>query len=196
MPRTEDGEFELVLGNKQLLSVFFIIVILLGVFFTMGYIVGRNSGPVSASTDRGAAPVPLTPRPDAPSSMPKTPAPTAAVDSQANPPAEPSSKPLEAQPVKPAEKPLEVPAVTSSLRVVNPEAGQMYIQVSSMLAQPEAEIMVEVLGKKGFRSIIAPGPNSGKFRVLVGPVQDAGDAGKVKSDLEQAGFRGAFVKKY
>ena len=45
MPRNEDGEFELVVGNKQLRSVFFIVVILIGVFFTMGYIVGRNSGP-------------------------------------------------------------------------------------------------------------------------------------------------------
>lgn len=52
MPKNEDGEFELILGNRQLLSVFFIVVILLGVFFTMGYIVGRNSAPVIA-TDSG-----------------------------------------------------------------------------------------------------------------------------------------------
>ena len=45
MPTNEEGEFELVLGNKQLLSVFFIVVVLLGVFFTMGYIVGRNMSP-------------------------------------------------------------------------------------------------------------------------------------------------------
>ena len=42
MPNNDDGEFELILGNRQLLSVFFVIVILLGVFFTMGYIVGRK----------------------------------------------------------------------------------------------------------------------------------------------------------
>ena len=48
MPRNDDGEFELILGNRQLMSVFFIVVILLGVFFTMGYIVGRNSSPVGA----------------------------------------------------------------------------------------------------------------------------------------------------
>ena len=47
MPKNEEGEFELVLGNKQLLSVFFIVVILLGVFFTMGYIVGRNTSEVA-----------------------------------------------------------------------------------------------------------------------------------------------------
>src|ERR1051325_2378000 len=43
MATNEEGEFELILGNKQLLSVFFIVVVLLGVFFTMGYIVGKNS---------------------------------------------------------------------------------------------------------------------------------------------------------
>src|SRR5262249_11033090 len=47
--RNEEGEFELVLANRQLLSVFFIVVILLGVFFTMGYIVGRSSGPVTTA---------------------------------------------------------------------------------------------------------------------------------------------------
>lgn len=52
MPRNDDGEFELVLGNRQLLSVFFIVVILLGVFFTMGYIVGRNSAPVLADVPK------------------------------------------------------------------------------------------------------------------------------------------------
>ena len=57
MPRNdasemEGSEFELVLGNKQLLSVFFIVVILLGIFFTMGYVVGRNSAPVDAAARR------------------------------------------------------------------------------------------------------------------------------------------------
>src|SRR5580704_13154019 len=56
MAKNEDGEFELVLGNRQLLSVFFIVVVLLGVFFTMGYIVGRNSAPVVAEAQRRAEP--------------------------------------------------------------------------------------------------------------------------------------------
>jgi cell division protein FtsN len=47
MPKNDDGEFELVLGNRQLLSGFFIIVILFGIFFTMGYFVGRSSSPSS-----------------------------------------------------------------------------------------------------------------------------------------------------
>ena len=43
MARNDEGEFELVLGNRQLLSVFFILVILMGVFFAMGYILGRTN---------------------------------------------------------------------------------------------------------------------------------------------------------
>lgn len=42
MTRTEN-EQEFVLGNRQLLSAFFVVVLLLGVFFVMGYIVGSNS---------------------------------------------------------------------------------------------------------------------------------------------------------
>src|SRR4051794_6620105 len=81
MPRNDDGEFELILGNKQLLSVFFIVIILLGVFFTMGYIVGRNSGPADtakrsgpdganpARTDGQSAMAPTTPQ-SAPTASP------------------------------------------------------------------------------------------------------------------------------
>ena len=63
LARTDEGEFELILGNRQLISVFLIVVILLGVFFSMGYIVGRNSAPLSPQctarrqTDRSRAAV-------------------------------------------------------------------------------------------------------------------------------------------
>src|SRR5579862_906811 len=41
---TQTGnEKELVLGNKQLISLFFVVVALCGVFFAMGYMIGRNS---------------------------------------------------------------------------------------------------------------------------------------------------------
>lgn len=45
MPKNEDGEFELVVGNKQLLSIVFILMVLFGVVFSMGYFLGRaNTG--------------------------------------------------------------------------------------------------------------------------------------------------------
>src|SRR5205807_1827309 len=43
MKNNETGEFELVVGNRQLLSGFAIVVLLFGVGVAMGYILGQNS---------------------------------------------------------------------------------------------------------------------------------------------------------
>ena len=51
MARNEDGEFELILGNKQLLSVFFLMVLLLGLCFVGGYVLGRSAAPVLNATN-------------------------------------------------------------------------------------------------------------------------------------------------
>src|SRR5213083_1384878 len=65
MPRNDEGDFELVLGNRQLLSGFFIVVILFAIFFSMGYIVGRHSSPApmntAAAANQDAAPVRASP---------------------------------------------------------------------------------------------------------------------------------------
>jgi hypothetical protein len=43
------GERELVLGNKQLLAIFFVAALLCGVFFAVGYVVGGNSAKAGAA---------------------------------------------------------------------------------------------------------------------------------------------------
>ena len=55
MTPDQDREFELVLGNKQLLSVLFVVFVLLGVFFAMGFVMGRNSVPVDIARDSGSS---------------------------------------------------------------------------------------------------------------------------------------------
>jgi hypothetical protein len=60
----------------------------------------------------------------------------------------------------------------------------------------EGELIVEMLTKKGFHAILAPGPDDKRYRVLVGPLKDAGDTGKAISDLEKLGFKGAFPRRY
>jgi hypothetical protein len=45
MRNNDTGEMELVLGNRHLLSGFFVVALLFGIAFAMGYIVGRNSAP-------------------------------------------------------------------------------------------------------------------------------------------------------
>jgi hypothetical protein len=57
MGQASEGEKELVLGNKQLISLFFVVVALCGVFFAMGYLVGLNSAkaPLASGGDSSSA---------------------------------------------------------------------------------------------------------------------------------------------
>src|SRR5882724_10802508 len=106
MAKNEVGEFELVLGNKQLLSVFFIVVILLGVFFTMGYIVGRNSGgagTLEATNRKGTDTKPTV------IDSPNAPAPTQVTPASERP--EPKREEPAPAPVVEKPKPVEVPKV-------------------------------------------------------------------------------------
>src|SRR4051794_33574892 len=48
-----DHETEIVLGNKQLFSLLFVVFVLLGVFFAMGYVMGRSTVSAEVSTPIG-----------------------------------------------------------------------------------------------------------------------------------------------
>jgi len=191
VPRNEDGEFELLLGNRQLMSVFFIVVILLGVFFAMGYIVGRNSSPVGApevaSRRPESKPLVETPAParedTPPVSAPKE---TASQQGPATEPAAPEPVTAPATAAKPSSR-----AATSG----QPESGKTYLQISAV-DRDKAEIYVERLRKNNFSAIAAEIPEKpGVFRVLVGPVSDVN---KARTDLQNASFPGkeALVKNF
>ena len=104
MPKNEDGEFELTLGNRQLLSMFFVVVVLLAVFFVMGYIVGRNSTPSQEpSIARKTDTKPMVVDSPAPTAATTAPTPTTPA------PAVESPRPLETAVEKPAEVKPEPP---------------------------------------------------------------------------------------
>jgi cell division septation protein DedD len=70
------------------------------------------------------------------------------------------------------------------------------VQVTAV-GKAEADVLAEVLARKGFRTLVAPGPNDKLFRVLVGPAKDINDVAKLKGDLEAAtGLKNTFVRKY
>jgi cell division septation protein DedD len=64
-----DGERELVLGNKQLLGIFFVATLLCGVFFAMGYVVGGNSAKSAAAASGDSAATPAGGQRDEPSAL-------------------------------------------------------------------------------------------------------------------------------
>jgi cell division protein FtsN len=206
LARNDDGEFELILGNRQLVSVFLIVVILLGVFFSMGYIVGRNSSPSTLADNHSAtsgkpivvdnSPHPATALPEEPTSTPAS----APPPEQASPAAE---KPSPTQGSTPSEKKAEAPkpvetkpspAEPAKRTAVGEPPPGMYLQVVAT-TRADAEIVSESLLKKGFRSMVAPIPDSPLNRVLVGPFRAAAELADARTRLEATGFK-PYVRKY
>ena len=161
MRNNETGEFELLVGNRTLLTGFFIVVLLFGVAFAMGYVVGQNSPrSVKGQVETAAAgPVSLTPADSRPQ-------PAAAVVAPPSAPAETPSTPASSSPesaptTQPAQSP--PPATTET-------APGSYWQVMAV-PQADAEVVAQALKEKGFPSSLSQGPNN-LMRVLVGPYSD------------------------
>ena len=206
MPKNDEGEFELILGNRQLISVFLIVVVLLGVFFSMGYIVGRNSAGASelARAEKPSPAAASDSSANADTSSSAASAQPPAADTDAAPPQ--TTPPAITQPEKPAEpapapaekhaKPKPAPAPESApASVAGDVPSGAYWQVVAT-ARPDAEIIAEALGKKGYHAILSPAPKDGVFRVLVGPLRDAPAQAQTRTGLEAAGFKNPILRKY
>ena len=199
MAHTE-GEKELVLGNKQLISLFFVIVALCGVFFALGYMMGRPSGKQlgaipdtsAASTPGGTASPAPAPAQDSPQSEP--PRETAPADVQPTPtdaqPQPPSTRTQAAHDVPPAAAPAAAPAPTPSAR----EEGATYLQVTA-LGRGDATNLVKTLKEQNFPVLLAESSKPDLFRVLVGPYHQTADVADAKARLKALGFANAFVQK-
>ncbi len=208
MRNNETGEYELVVGNKQLLSGFFIVVLLCAVAFAMGYVVGENSHTVKAPEMASAGGSPskaVDPRPEAASPAAPAPAPPRS-ETADPPPAEPKGTPADnspqpttrpardVEPEAPKRKPPEPKPAPPEPRPAPPEqkgtpesAPGQFWQVTATTNRDSAENLLQSLKEKGFPATLSPGPNN-FTRVLVGPYPDTAAMGKAKTDLESAGF--------
>jgi cytoskeletal protein RodZ len=205
LAKNEEGEFELVLGNRQLISVFLIVVILLAVFFSMGYIVGRNSAPGTATeTARNLGSTApdsqkTSPVPSSPPALQETPAPaaddsTTATHAEQPAPAEAKPAPAPPAPARATKQPKPEPAAERVPAAGEPAPG-VYWQVVAT-ARPDADIIAEALSKKGFHALVSPAPREGVYRVLVGPLKDAPTQAQTRTNLEAAGFKNPLMRKY
>jgi len=192
MRNNETGEFELVVGNRQLLSGFFIVVLLFAVAFAMGYVVGQNSPrSVKLASDAASAsavtsasdsrPMPASPVPAPPRVQPADQASQPAADGSPQPSTQPARDPNAA----PA---ASAPAPASSSLVPSASLPPGSFWQLMAIRQPEAEAMRQTLKDKGFPAVLSPGPNN-LTRVLVGPYSDTQSFGRAKTDIENAGFQ-------
>ena len=196
MKNNETGEFELVLGNRQLLSGFFIVALLFGVAFAMGYIVGRNSAPSpklqaeTAAAAQESRPQPAAPEAPPPAEpQPAQPGDASAQAAAADTPAQPTTQPAKDGPA--AAPP--VAAEQSNPAVVPEPAPGTYWQAIAV-PEAQAEIMAKALHDKGLPVSLTPGTKN-LTRVLVGPYSDTQALGRAKTELENAGFHPVILKK-
>ena len=88
------------------------------------------------------------------------------------------------------------PAATKSPGSFNPQPGQQFLQVVAV-GRDQALGVADVLHAKGFRAHAVPKPGDPRiYRVLIGPLRDAGDLSTTRDALRSIGFREVIVQKY
>jgi cell division septation protein DedD len=206
MLRTSESETEILLGNKQLLGIFFVVAILLGVAFYSGYMVGKGGAhktppaappPAADSTSTSLA-IPATGGethsvPADSGTPPDSTARTSTDTGSANEPAPLGSPKRKNAPPQPSP---DLTASAADTGTFAPRSGQTFLQVTAV-GHDEAIAIADVLQKKGFRAHAVPKPGSSKlYRVLVGPVRDTADLSSTRDSLRRTGFREVIVQRY
>ena len=189
---SDGDEKELVLGNKQLVSLFFVVVALCGVFFALGYMVRGNSLKSSAVTADNPAAATASPSDTLRRQQPEPPA----AESASPPPAQAAeAAPAETHPAQDVSATTApVSAAADAPSVAAPEAGASYVQVGA-LARADAESTVRTLREQHFPALLAASSKEGLYRVLVGPYHQTTDVADAKARLKTLGFADTIVQK-
>ncbi len=200
-----DGEKELVLGNKQLISLFFVVVALCGVFFAGGYMIGRNTSKAATVNSEGTAPAGAgSPVPRSQDSEPpretagEEPQPSgpAAADSQTAPASPEASNPGAASTQTQAahDTPVVPAAAPGPSASQDNTSGAIWLQVTA-LRRADADNLVKTLKEQNFPVVLAESSKPELFRVMVGPYHQTSDVADAKTRLKALGFANAFVQK-
>lgn len=199
--RTSESESEILLGNKQLLGIFFVVALLLTVAFYGGYKVGRGG-----STPKAAVPT-VTQEESAASAssgagethvVSAGPTPASEVESAStgkSAESQPLGSPKRKAPSHPESSEAEAGG-TSASESFAPQVGQQFLQVAAV-GRDEAEAVADVLHKKGFRAHAVPKPGNVKlYRVIIGPIRDTADLSSTREALMRTGFREVILQRY
>jgi cell division septation protein DedD len=181
---------EITLGTGKLLGIFFGLVVVCAVFFTMGYLLGKSSvdgahtqivGTTLGPSSAAGKPSALTKEPDAPAPAPSPDAnqqiPSAAGTTESSSSSSGSSP-------SPSTAPADIKSSPT---------GSFLVQVAAVSKQEDAEILVSALRKKQYPVFIASVPGDPLFHVQVGPFSTQLDAETMRNRLAGDGYN-AIVK--
>lgn len=192
-----EGEFEMVVGRRQIASWLFLIVLLMGAASTVAFMAGKMTAPAAARTAtdlpkaQKAAPAPSPTAPQTPSAAVAN-----ATNEPVNPAAPSVSTPLPQAtilnaPFAATKKPSDGPEPPI---FQEPKNGAVYLQMGAV-DHGMAMIFVEGLRKHGFDAMAAPGPSEKIFRVLIGPLPNPQAFARAQAEVDAIGL-GTFARKY
>jgi cell division septation protein DedD len=178
------------IGSRHILGLFFGVVVLCCIFFTLGYVMGRDQAhvagrgeppPKSAATDTATPPGWFVSTPNSSAAGKGA---GGAAPENAHPPATPPAK------TSPASAPPKAaaPAVGKFQPPLIPR-GAIVLQIAALTSDKDALAMAGALQEKGFPAfVLTPGADN-FYRVQVGPYADAKSADQAKRSLEHEGFK-------
>jgi DedD protein len=192
---------EITLSTGKLLGIFFALAIVCGVFFTMGYLLGKSTSAggrteiVASVPSSGSA----AGKPAAGNKTPET-------TTQTCPPGSPNCAPA-TTPVDTTSKPPDQSAgqaggsktsdqsaaTSGGAEVKNGAGGSFMVQVAAVSKQEDAEILKNALQKKQYPVFIANSAGDPLFHVQVGPFSEKKDADAMRARLAGDGYN-AIVK--
>lgn len=199
--QTQDTEITLSTG--KLLGIFFALAIVCGVFFTMGYLLGKSTSAggrteIVASVPSGSA----AGKPNAGNKTPETttqvcPPGSPNCGASASSPSDTSSAGKTADQQTPAppsgNKSADQSATPAGTDVKNGANSSFMVQVAAVSKQEDAEILVTALRKKQYPVFIANSAGDPLFHVQVGPFSEKKDAEAMRTRLSGDGYN-AIVK--
>jgi len=188
------GDGDRSIGSRHILGLFFGVVVLCCIFFTLGYVMGRDQARAggrgeppakSAATETGTPPgwsVSTPASNDAGKSAGgAAPSPRSGAGSSTEPAAGHPSKSA-AETKRPAGMPgkFEPPLIPR---------GAIVLQIAALTKDQDALAMAGALQEKSFPAFVLTPSADNFYRVQVGPYADAKSADQAKRSLESAGFK-------
>jgi DedD protein len=197
----EVRDTEITLSTGKLLGIFFALAIICGVFFTMGYLLGKSTSAggrteIVATVPSSSAGKPYagnkTPEAVTQTCPPGSPNCAATSTSDASSAARPDQPPA-AQPSSGSKTPDQSTTQSAGTDGKSGAANSFMVQVAAVSKQEDAEILVTALRKKQYPVFIANASGDPLFHVQVGPFTDRKDAEAMRTRLSGDGYN-AIVK--
>lgn len=191
---TSSGDFEVVLGKRQIASCLFAGIVLIAIFSTGSYFAGKMSAPsrAAASSTGGSvhAPAPVAAEPRAAQENAAPPETAAVTFVKQNgfpfiakaPEANADTLQASANPDSVA-NPDEFSGRGKMPLFAVPQHGSLYLQMAALDRNMSAAVAGE-LRERGYNSFVAPGPSEKVYRVLVGPFATQEEYQRVKSETD------------